>query len=196
MTRQFMRIAIVAAIIGGTISSAQADIPERYKPSWEFSVNSGRLFSAGTQPGVVKGAEFSAAQLFYLPSPDFAVTSAVGWGRSRDLSMTGSPKLDIFTYDIGAEARADRQNLSRSITFSPFLGAGVGARSYSYRDLPISTASQPAGYVSAGGEFGHNRVRLRVELRDYLSSFRPRNSGAAELRNDMTLIIGLRLIEK
>ncbi len=196
MTHQFMRFAVVAMIIGGTIPAAQADVPNSEKPSWEFSVNSGRLFSAGTQPGNVKGAEFSAAQLFYLPSPNFAVTGAVGWGRSRDLSVAGSPKLDIFTYDFGAEIRADRQKISRSITFRPLLGAGVGARSYSYRNLPISTASQPAGYVSAGGEFGHNRVRLRVELRDYLSGFRPRNSGATELRNDMTLIIGLRLVER
>ena len=196
MTRRFIRFAIVAVIIGWTIPAAKADVPKNEKPSWEFSVNSGRLFSAGMQSGVIKGAEFSAAQLFYLPTPNFAITSAIGWGRSRDLSVVGSPKLDIFTYDVGAEVRSDRRKLSRSITFSPFLGAGIGARSYSYRNLPIRTDSQPAGYVSAGGEFGHNRVRLRVELRNYLSGFQSRNGGGTDLRNDMTVIIGLRLAER
>ena len=123
-------------------------------------MNSGRLFSAGTQPDVIRGADYTAAQLAYVMRPNFAVTGALGWARSRDLSAIGSPRLDIFTYDIGAEARADKRDLGRGVTFSPFLGGGAGARSYSYRNLAVATTNDPAGYVSAGGEFGYHRIRV------------------------------------
>jgi len=190
--RHLAPIALVAAALCGGPSAATAKATESAK--WEFSVNSGRLFSAGTQPDVMKGADYTAAQLAYIVRPNLAITGSLGWARSRDVSAVGSPRLDIFTYDVGAEARADKRNLGSAITFSPFLGAGAGARSYSYRNLPVDTASEPAGYVSAGGEFGYHRIRLRLELRDYVSGFKPlKSTGGSELRNDMAVMVGLRL---
>lgn len=190
--RHLAPIALMAAALCGGASAAAAKAAE--SPKWEFSVNSGRLFSAGTQPDVIKGADYTAAQLAYIVRPNLAITGSLGWARSRDISVAGSPKLDIFTYDIGAEARADKRSLGSAITFSPFLGAGAGARNYSYRNLSVDTASEPAGYVSAGGEFGYHRIRLRLELRDYVTGFKPlKSAGGSELRNDMAVMVGLRL---
>jgi hypothetical protein len=190
--RHLAHIALVAAALCGGPSIAAAKTTESQK--WEFSVNSGRLFSAGTQPDVIKGADYTAAQLAYMLSPNLAITGSLGWARSRDISAVAFPKLDIFTYDIGAEARGDRRSLGSGLAFSPFLGAGAGARSYSYRNLPIDTTNEPAGYVSAGGEFGYHRIRVRLELRDYVTGFKPlKNMGGSELRNDMAVMVGLRL---
>lgn len=190
-------IAIAAVGMVEACHAAEAKAPNQEKPRWEFSVNSGRLFSAGTQPNVIKGADFTAAQLAYVLRPNFAVTGALGWARSRDISSIGSPKLDIFTYDIGAEVRADKRNLGGGITFGPFLGVGAGARSYSYRNLAVDTTHHPAGYLSAGGEFGYHRLRLRLELRDYVTGFKPLNGGGGtDLRNDMAVMVGLRLVQR
>lgn len=188
--RDIARIALAAAALCAMASIAQAKTAEK----WEFSVNSGRLFSAGTQPDVIKSADYTAAQLAYILRPNLAITGSLGWARSKDISAVGSPKVDIFTYDIGAEARADKRNLGSGINFSPFLGAGAGARSYSYRNLPVGTTNEPAGYVSAGGEFGYHRIRLRLELRDYVTGFKPLSGGGSDLRNDMTVMVGLRLV--
>ncbi len=55
---------------------------------------------------------------------------------------------------------------------------------------------QPTGYVSTGGEFGYHRIRLRFEVRDYVSGFKPlKNTGGSELRNDMAVMVGLRLAQ-
>ena len=191
--RYVARAIFAAAILcaGSLVAGAKP-----LESKWEFSVNSGRLFSAGTQPNVIKGADYTAAQLAYILRPNLAITGSLGWARSRDISATASPKLDIFTYDIGAEARADKRSLGSGIVFNPFLGMGAGARSYSYRDLPISTTHDPAGYVSAGGEFGYHRIRVRLEVRDYVTGFKPLNgAGGTELRNDMTVMAGLRLVQ-
>ena len=193
--RHVVRLAIAAAVSCAGYS-ADAKTTDGQKPRWEFSVNSGRLFSAGTQPDVIKGADYTAAQLAYVMRPNLAVTGSLGWARSRDISAIGAPRLDIFTYDIGAEARADKRNLGGGVTFSPFLGGGAGARSYSYRNLPVDTTHDPAGYVSAGGELGYHRIRLRLELRDYVTGYKPLSGGGSELRNDMTVMLGMRLVQR
>ena len=196
MNNLIVRIAVVTGFIAGSFQASEAKTFHEKQRKWEFSVNSGRLFSAGTQPKVVKGADYTAAQLAYVLRPNLAITGSLGWARSRDISVTASPKLDIFTYDIGAEARGNQRSLGSGISFSPFVGAGLGARSYSYRNLAVETANRPAGYVSAGGEFGYHRIRLRLEVRDYVSAFKPLNGRGQEVRNDMTVMVGIRLAQR
>ena len=94
--RDIARIVLAAAALCAVASIAEAKTAEK----WEFSVNSGRLFSAGTQPDVIKGADYTAAQLAYILRPNLAITGSLGWARSRDISAVGSPKLDIFTYAL------------------------------------------------------------------------------------------------
>ena len=49
---------------------------------------------------------------------------------------------------------------------------------------------------SAGGELGIGRVRLRLEVRDYVTSFKPLDGkGAAGTRNDVVMA-GLRFVKR
>jgi hypothetical protein len=116
-----------------------------------------------------------------------------GWARSRDLATANTPKLDVFTYDIGAEARAPQMNASESVSFTPFAGIGAGARSYNYRKLDVDATHNLAAYASAGGELGMGRVHLRLEMRDYVAGFKPLNGlGTSATRNDVVALIGVR----
>ncbi len=161
--------------------------------SWEFRITSGGLVATGDQRNSLKDAQATAAQLSWDVRPSLAVTGTFGWARSRDIAALGSPKLDVFTSDLGIEARSTEWSAGRAVTFRPFAGAGAGVRSYNYRKLDVDATHNVAGYVSAGGELGIRRVGVRLEVRDYATGFKPLvGAGRSEMRNDVVMMVGLR----
>jgi hypothetical protein len=150
-THAFLAAATLATLGGMTDLAAQtADtIPAPVtKPRWELLIPTGTVVPTGAQRDAIKRGNLSAVQLSYVPRSALAVTAMVGWARSRDIAAANHPKLDVFTYDVGAEVRAPRWGGTRSTTFMPFAGAGVGARSYDYRSLDVDATHNAAGYAS------------------------------------------------
>ena len=193
------RLAVIAAALTiGTIAStslrAQAtDTAAR----WSLLVPSGTMVPTVAQSHAIKRGNVTAIQIAYAPRATFAITSTFGWARSRDVATADDPKLDVFTYDIGAEARAPQWLQARGMQLMPFIGAGAGGRSYNYRKLDIDATHNIAGYLSAGGEARIRRVGIRLEGRDYLTSFKPLNgSGATRSGNDVVVMAGLRLFSR
>lgn len=164
---------------------------------WEVLTASGALLPTGTQRSAIKRAALSTAQVMYLVGPRLAVTTTIGWGRSRDLLAEGTPKLSVFTYDVGLEGRGPQWRQRSALAVAPFAGVGVGGRSYDHRGRDVDATHNVAAYASLGGELGAGRVRLRIEGRDYLSRFTPITvGGRATTRQDFTLLAGLRLTRK
>ena len=184
--------AVIAAAVSCSLAATNAYGQETSKPAhWEFLVPSGALITTGAQRNAIKSGNLTAVQLTYVARPALAITSTVGWARSRDVASAGDPKLDIFTYDIGAEARMPRW------IFSPFAGVGAGGRSYNYRKLDVDATHNLAAYASAGGELGIRRVRIRLEARDYVSGFKPlQGVGAGHTGNDVVLMAALHLVSR
>ena len=171
-------------------STARPSVLSRF----EFVVSDGALLPTGDQRDALKNARMNLAQLSFAVRPYLAVTTSMGWARSRDIATTGSPKLDVFTYDVGAELRADRWLSGKAFTFTPFAGAGAGGRSYNYRSLDVDATHNLAAYGSAGGELGYRRIRFRLEARDYVSGFKPMMAnGASGRRNDVSVMAGFRI---
>ncbi len=200
-----MRSPLIAAALAGTLAnvsslSAQttgtqsAPAPQ---PRWELLVSSGIVAPTGAQRETMKQGKLTAAQVSYVVRPSLALTAALGWARSRDIASVGDPKLDVFTYDVGAELRAPRLTAGKAISFSSFAGVGAGGRSYDYRSLDVDATHNAAAYGSVGGELGVRRIRLRVEARDYVSGFKPLNGeGTARTGNDVVLMAGLRFVRR
>jgi hypothetical protein len=196
---------LLAAAIGCTIVSA-SNLPAQSTDSlstpkarsrWEFLVNSGTLVPTGAEHAAIKRGSLTASQLTYVARPSLAITSTIGWARSRDIAVVGDPKLDVFTYDVGAELRAPRSITGETVTFAPFAGAGAGGRSYDYRKLDIDATHNLAAYASVGGELGIRRVRVRLEARDYVTGFKPLNGqGVARAGNDVVLMVGVRFASR
>ena len=162
---------------------------------WEFLATTGAVVPTGAQRNAIKSGNLSAAQLTFVVRPALAITATAGWARTRDIATIGDPKLDAFTYDLGAEVRSNRWTAGESMTLRTFAGAGAGARSYNYRSLDVDATHNVAAYGSLGGEVGYRRVQLRLEARDYVSSFKPlTGTGAADTRNDVVLMAGLRIV--
>jgi hypothetical protein len=167
------------------------------KSGWELLVPTGTVVPTGAQRAALKRGTLNAVQLAYVAHPALAVTATLGWARTRDLASADTPKLDLFTYDVGAEARAPRWGSGKALTFATFAGVGVGARSYNYRSLDVNAMHNVAAYGAVGGELGVRRVRLRLEARDYVTGFKPlRGAGTADTRNDVVVMAGLRFVRR
>jgi len=195
--RRVARAALLAAasaavLATANVAGAQSSAPQPH--TWELLFSSGALVPTGAQRHVLKDAALSTAQLSYVIGSRFALTTSLGWARSRDLGSVGDPKLDVFTYDVGVEARAPRSIAGDAMTFTTFAGLGAGSRSYNYRSLDADATHNLAGYGAVGGELGRGRLHLRLEVRDYLTGFKPlAGSGASGTRNDVVALVGLRL---
>jgi hypothetical protein len=173
------------------VSSAQMTASQ--PSAWELRVTGGAFVPTGDQRNVLKDAQVTAAQLSWVVRPSLAITGTFGWARSRDLTSTGTPKLDVFSTDLGVEARPAQWFADRVMSFSPFVGLGAGVRSYNYRKLDVDATNNLAAYGSVGGELGVGRVGLRLEVRDYAAGFKPLiGAGKSDTRNDVVIMAGLR----
>ncbi|MEP6762864.1 MAG: hypothetical protein ABJB66_01075 [Gemmatimonadaceae bacterium] len=161
--------------------------------TWELRATSGAFITTGSQRNSLKNAQVTAAQLSWVLRPSLAITGTFAWAASRDLGSIATEKLDVFTSDLGVEARSPNWFAGHSVSFSPFAGVGAGARSYNYRKLNVDAANNVAGYATVGGELGFKRVGVRIEARDYATGFKPLNgAGKSDTRNDVVLMVALR----
>lgn len=163
-------------------------------PRAEFLITSGTLVPTGAQRDEIGRGKVTAAQFAFVARPNLALTATVGWARSHDIAAAGDPKLNVFTYDLGAELRTAQPLPIAAMTFQPLVGAGAGARSYDHRGVADDATHNLAAYGSVGGELGYRRVRVRLEARDYVTGFKPlAGAGASDRRNDVVIMVGLRL---
>ena len=188
-------IAVATLSLAGSSATAQAQTESPFKPDWQFIISSGTVIPTGAQRDAIKRSPLTTAQVSYVLHPAFAITGSVGWARTRDIASVDNPKLDMFTYDLGGEVRADRWLAGKTVSLSPFAGLGAGGRSYNYRNLDIDATHNFAAYANTGAEIGvGSRVKLRLEARDYITGFKPLSGGGAvDTRNDLSLMAGLRV---
>ncbi len=192
----FATLGAVALFLASS-RPAEAQSPPQPPAAWECYVSGGWLLPTGAQRASLKRADLTAVVVSYVPRPSFAVTGTFQWARSHDLAFAGEPKLDVFICDVGAEARAPQVSLGGAWRVAPFVGIGGGARSYNIPRLPVDPTYNLAAFGSVGGEFAIHRVHLRLEVRDYASSFKPLAGGAkAATRNDVVVMLGLRFVKK
>jgi hypothetical protein len=193
MLKPVATVALVLASLTITAGLAHAQSSVATKPGFELLVPSGTVVPTGAQEDDVKRANLTAVQLSYGLHPDLVLTSTVGWARTTRLGLAAEAKLDLFTYDAGVEYRLPRRSADRRINFKPFTGVGIGARTRSYRHVDVATTHNLATYASVGGELGLSRVRVRLEVRDYLTWVTPLGTSGTTRRNDVAVLAGLRL---
>ena len=188
-------LAFAAALATAIATPAAAQSHSDDGAHFEFIINSGTLVPTGAQRDALARGPLTAAQLSYVIHPAVAITTSFGWARSRDIADADSPKLDVFTYDAGAEVRAERWLSLGMLSVSPFAGAGAGGRSYNYRYREADALHDLGVYGSAGGEIGiGSRLELRLEARDFVTRFEALDgAGSVATRNDVSLMFGLRL---
>ena len=184
---------LVLASLITTAASVHGQSLAATTPGLELLVPSGTVVSTGSQDDTAKRANLTAVQISYGLRPDLVLTSTVGWARTTPLGLGPDARLDLFTYDAGVEYRLPRRTSDRRINFKPFTGVGIGARTHSYRDADVATTHSLATFASVGGELGLSRVRVRLEVRDYLTWVTPLGASGTARRNEIAVLAGLRL---
>lgn len=191
-----VRIALLAALVTGAASSLAAQARPA-SSRVEFLITSGSFVPTGALREAIGRGKLTAAQFAVVTRPNLALTATLGWARSHDIADGGDSRLNVFTYDLGAELRSARLFPVAALTFRPLVGVGAGARSYDHRGVSADATHNLAAYGSVGGELGYRRVRLRLEARDYVTGFKPLvRAGTSERRNDVVIMFGLRLTSR
>jgi hypothetical protein len=150
----------------------------------------GAYIPTGDQRDFLKDAVLVGAQASWDVHQNLGLTASFGWAPAKDRVTAGDQTLDAFQYDLGIEGRAP-QWIGTS-TVAPFIGAGLGARTYRYRDLDVDARSNVAGFGAIGVDLDLGPLGVRVEGRDYVSQFKPlTGAGETKTRNDVALLAGL-----
>ena len=143
------------------------------KPVPELRVFAGAYVPTGDQADLLESSMMigtqigiEAANMVHLIGTfAYATPEAKRPGVGRD--------VHVYQYDAGAEIfrviSASREN--GHWTLRPFLGAGLGARTYDFHDVDSGSETNFLGYASLGTELQHKNIALRIEARDYLSRF-------------------------
>jgi hypothetical protein len=186
-------VAIAVVVLAGTLGASRIGAQVATAGgALELRPYVGAYVPTGTQRDFLKDAVLVGAQASWLVIPDLAITGTFGWSPSKDRITAGGQTLDVYQYDIGAEARFASNVNSSSWGITPFAGLGAGGRTYDYRDLDVSSKTNVAGYGALGAELGVSRLGIRFEARDYVSRFKPlAGTGDTRTRNDVTLATGL-----
>ena len=178
---------ILASLLAGGRATAQG-----LRPSSRFAIRPvvGAYVPTGKQHDALESAPLVGAQGSWKASANLAVVAFFGWAPTHDRAGAGTPKLDAFQYDLGVEGRSEELTTER---VSPFVGAGVGGRRYSYRKPGVAATTNGDGYVALGFDAGTGAVGLRLEARDYVSRFQPLAgaTGETRTRNDVALLTGV-----
>lgn len=178
--------ALLTTMFGARTALAQSTTGVELRPFV------GAFIPTGDQRDFLKDAVLVGAQASWRVIPVLAFTGTFAWSPSKDRISAGDQTLDIYQYDVGAELRTPSGLDAGVATFTPFVGLGVGGRTYDYRDLDVSSKTNFDGYGAVGGDLGFGPIALRIEARDYVSQFKPLSgTGSTETRNDIGLAAGL-----
>jgi hypothetical protein len=152
----------------------------------------GAYLPTGDQRDVLKDSALMGMEFAYELPINVHLLGTVGWTPSTDKALTQDNRVNLFQYDVGAELFNSRP-MTGDWLFRPFVGLGVGARTYDMTEIRGAKAkTYAAGYGALGSEFQLSNIAIRIEGRDYLSQFKGLAGGADnKTRNDVTLAAAL-----
>ena len=191
---QLKRLTILSAAVLGAVLGGDAH-GQTPRPRFEARPFVGAYFPTGDHRDLLSDAIAVGLQGGYAISPHLSLVATFGLTTSSDKRIPLDDDLDLFSYDIGAELSKELALGDRGITLSPFVGVGAGGRTYDYRDRGTSSETNFAGYGAIGGQLRLGTVGVRVEARDYVSSFKGLTGELRErsTRNDVSVVTALSL---
>lgn len=182
-----MRRILIAAglLLAGTAVSAQ-ELPRFL----ELRPLVGAYVPTGQQRDWFDDAAIYGLQAALEYRPTLHFVGSFMWSPGHDNFVAIDDAVNLFQYDVGAELNLVR-DLGKGWELKPFLGLGVGGRTYNYDSIDLATNTFFAGYGVVGTEFQYGVVAIRLEGRDYVSGFEDPMIGGTETRNDMGFSLGL-----
>jgi hypothetical protein len=190
-TTCFSAPRLTAALLGLAFTAPFADAQMKAPPRLELRPFVGAYVPTGDQSDLLKTGVTAGAQAAYALTRHLSAVGTFSWSSSEEKNFA-SDDINVFQYDLGAELAANKM-LSPILMFRPFVGLGVGGRSYDYRDRESDAETNLAGYGSLGAQLQLGRVGWRLEARDYVSGFKGLSGemSSTKTRNDISIASGL-----
>jgi hypothetical protein len=129
----------------------------------------GGFVATGNQRNVLKDSVLTGITASYDVLPYLAVVGSFGWAPTKVKNLSNSD-VDLYQYDLGVQGQY-AFDAGYGLTLKPFVGLGLGARTYSFRDLSPSAETDFSGYVSAGATLQYRQVTFSATARDYISHY-------------------------
>ncbi len=183
---------ILAVIVMGLIPLAGSTAWAGVTP--ELRMFAGAYVPTGKQADVLKSGMLIGVQSGIELTSRVHLIGTFGYATPRPDRPTIGKDVHLYQYDVGAELFRAYATSSETDhwTFRPFLGAGVGGRTYDFPGVRHGSETNFVGYGSLGTELQHLNIAARLEVRDYLSRFRGlAGNESASTRNDLVLGGGL-----
>ena len=171
---------VMATLVAGIATSAAAAFIPELRPF------AGAFIPTGTQRDDLADALFVGGQGGVEVTPNFHLIGTVGYGARRT-----TKDVSLWQYDAGVETFRP-WDLSDRWQLKPFLGAGLGGRTYVDGARGDHSETVFSAYAALGTELQMERLAFRIEGRDYLTRFKGLDGNMpAENRNDVTVMSGL-----
>lgn len=170
-------------LIGSAAVTSAAESPEGSPASIRPLV--GAYIPTGVQRRELASSVTTGVQVGYdLPIP-LRLVGSLAWTPSHDRDFSDA-RTNLYQYDAGVELARHPTGMLWNV--SPFVGAGLGARSYRLKGSSASAQNDFDGYGAVGGEVDRNRLGARIEVRDYVSRFKGiEGEEPSSTRNDVML---------
>jgi hypothetical protein len=154
---------LVSATMLGAALASTATAQATSGPRYEVRPFVGAYVPTGDQRDLLDDAIALGAQGAVAITNNLSVLGTLAWSRSTDKTKLFLD--DVFHYDVGAEYRHPFTT-TNGMTLAPFVGLGIGGRTYDYSDRATEAETNLAGYGAVGGQLSVGAVGLRLEARD------------------------------
>lgn len=183
MKRTLLATTMLVALVAALPAQASKQRPE-IRPF------AGALISMGAQRDVFDNAGLFGVETALELNPGFHLVGTLAWAPMNAKYNVPDDAANLIQYDAGVEVGFVRR-LAEDWDLKPFIGGGVGGRTYTFAAKALRDRTCLAGYGTVGTEFQVAQLALRVEARDNLFCYQsPLPAGAKATRNDIGLLFG------
>jgi hypothetical protein len=156
----------------------------------EMQWNLGAYTPLGQQRHAFAVAPYYELAVLAVPLRRLALVASGGWAPTHDRENALRTSVDVTDLQGGLEVRPFAIKRGASV-LKPFVGLGLGARSYYYVRDSINITSL-AGYASLGLAYEYAATGFRMAASDHVSGYRniaDRSHGGT--RHEVVVTIGL-----
>lgn len=186
MNMKKLNLTLAALVTTAMAASAQGP---KVRP--EIRPFAGMFIQTGGQRNLFDDAAMVGLQAALELQPSLHLLGTFGWVHANTKYPASNDNVQILQVDVGFELNLVPA-LGEASLITPFLGVGVGARTYLYEDESLRNQTCHAYYGAIGAEFQLDRAAIRLEGRDNYFCFRSALRGIeSKMRNDVGLSLGL-----
>jgi hypothetical protein len=181
------RIVMLAALLVASSATASAQSPRTV----EVRAFLGADMPTGAMRDAMPDAALFGAQAGWRFRRDRRVVGTFGWMPTRTRYEAGDERANVLQVDATLEVPMGSRDAG-AWRIEPFVGLGVGARTYLYDAVTLDDDTCAVGVLALGIEWRYGDRALRTELRDNVFCFRVPTPGSNDrhTRNDLAATFG------